>query len=197
MSLSPTVLADLIEKNLSVYGNGGVNRKKFCLGVAKGVVMTIVGKPFVTQDIGTIPGPGVGNGTGIKALMYDNMTSKAMAIMPSKGVNAKKLYDAINMAVVDHLKQSATLKSTHAPVALGVGTLMHISSILIPEMAKNIDDQLMANSAKGVNRKIFSLCCATGICTDILQNSTGTVIIIGSPVGIPSPGAGVGAGVIS
>ena len=197
MSLSADALSGLIESNLSAYGKGGVNRKKFCDGLAKGIVMTIVGKPFITQDIGTVAGAGVGNGTGIKGLMYDDMTMLALAIMPSKGVNAKKLYDAINQAVVQHLQSSASLKSTHAPVAIGTGTVMHISSILIPEMAQNIDTMLMSQGAKGVNRKIFGLCCATGICTDILKNSTGQVIIIGSPVGIPAPGAGVGAGVIS
>lgn len=196
MSLSDSALSSLIEKNLSKYGNGGVNRKKFCDAVAKGIVMTIVGKPFITQDVGTVAGPGVGNGTGIQTLQYADMTQIALSMMPSKGENAQKFYDAINMAVVDHLK-TASLKSTHTPVAIGVGTIMHISSILAPEMMNNIDQQLQANGAKGVNRKIFCLCVATGICTDILQNSTGQVIIIGSPIGIPAPGAGVGAGVIS
>lgn len=196
MSLSDSALSSLIEGNLAKYGKGGVNRKKFCDALAKGIVMTIVGKPFITQDIGTVAGPGVGNGTGIKTLQYSDMTQIALSMMPSKGANAQKFYDAINMAVVTHLQQ-ASLKSTHAPVALGVGTIMHISSILAPEMLNNIDQQLQANGAKGVNRKVFCLCVSTGICTDILQNSTGQVIIIGSPIGIPAPGAGVGAGVIS
>jgi hypothetical protein len=197
MNLSADALADMIQANLKKHGDGGANQKKFCQALATGIVMTIVGKPFITQDVGTVAGPGVGNGTGIKTLMYDDMTQLALAMMPTKGENARKCFDAINMAVVDHLKSSATLKSTHAPVAIGVGTIMHIASILAPEMAKNIDDQLKVKGANGSNRTIFSLCVATGICTDILKNSTGQVIIVGSPIGIPAPGAGVGAGVIS
>lgn len=197
MSLDDTQLADLIEANLNKIGKGGKNRRKFCLGLATGINKTIRGKPFVTQDVGTVAGAGVGNGTGIKGLMFDDMTTLALSVMPSKGKNAKKMYDAINMAVVQHLQSSASLKSTHAPVAIGVGTLMHISSVLIPEMTQNIDQALQDKGAKGRNRKIFCLCASTGICTDILKNSTGQVIIIGSPVGIPAPGAGVGAGVIS
>lgn len=198
MSLSPDTLASMIENNLPKDEKGlAKNRKKFCKGLAMGIVMTIVGKPFITQDVGTVAGAGVGNGTGIQTLQYDDMTQIALSMMPTKGENAQKLYNAINKAVVDHLKSSASLKSTHAPVAIGVGTIMHISSILAPEMAKNIDDMLKAQGANGENRMVFALCAATGICTDILKNSTGQVIIVGSPVGIPAPGAGVGAGVIS
>lgn len=197
MSLSGEVLGDMIEKNLQRYGNGGVNRKKFCLAIATGIVKTIVGKTFVTQDVGTIPGAGQGRGTGIQKLMYDNMTNLALAQMETKGENAKPLMESIMKATVDHLKQSAQLTSVHAPVFLGTGTLMHISTVLIPEMTTNIYSQLNGKGATGRNRLPLSKAIATGVCTDILQNSTGTVIIVGSPAGIPVGGAGVGTGVIS
>lgn len=196
--LQPLELADLIEGKLKKYGNGGSNRKKFCIAVATGIVMSIVGKPFATQDIGAVAGAGQGNGMGIKGLQYDAMTSLALQTMPTRGENAKKLMDAIMEATKEHLEAKATLKSVHAPVFVGTGKVVAGSIlVLIPEMAKNIDDQLMAGGAEGTNRMPLSLAVSTGVCTEIIKNGTGQVIIIGSPAGIPAPGGGVGVGVIT
>ena len=198
MALSASTLGSLIDANLSGFGATGYNRTIFSNAVAAGIVMSIVGKSFATTDVGTVPGTGVGSGTGIVGLSSPNMVSVAIAAMPSTGVNANPLMQAIMNAVVSHLAASATLTSTHTPVFAGTGTIVVGSiPVIIAEMSGNIDSQLSGAGAVGVNRTVLSNAIATGIVTEILAAGTGTVTISGSPGGVPSPGGGSGTGVIT
>ena len=198
MALSASTLGSLIAANLSTEGAIGANRVIFSNAVAAGLVMSIVGKAFATTDTGTVPGNGNGSGTGIVGLSSSNMTSVAVAALPTTGVNAEPLMRAIMMATQAHLASAATLTSTHTPVFAGTGTVVVGSiPVVISEMAGNIDTQLGNAGANGSNRMILSTAIATGVVTEILAAGTGTVTITGSPTGTPSPGSGSGSGVIS
>ncbi len=198
MSLSAGALGSLIDSNLAGFGATGANRTIFSNKVAAGIVMSVVGKTFATSDTGTIPGTGVGSGTGISGLSSSSMSSLAVATLISTGVNAHKLMDAIMNATVSHLGSAATLTSSHTPVYLGTGTIVVGSiPVLIPEMAGNIQTQLSGAGATGANLANLCLAIATGVCTGIISSGTGTVTIVGSPTGTPSPGSGSGTGVIS
>jgi hypothetical protein len=198
MSLSASALGSLIDSNLTGFGANGSNKTIFSNAVAAGIVMSIAGKAFATIDIGTIPGSGIGSGTGLTGMSSSNMASIALGVMPSTGLNAPNLMQAIMNAVVAHLGSSATLTSTHTPVFAGSGTIVVGSiPVTISEMASNIDSQLGLAGAAGSNRTILSTAIATGIVTEILAAATGTVTISGSPSGIPVGGGGSGSGVIS
>lgn len=197
MALSPSVLASLIQANLAGYGANGSKLGVFCTAVATGIVMSIVGKTFTTIDVGTVPGVGAGSGVGITGLSSALMKSTALGLMSSQGVNAPKLMQAITDAVVAHLS-TATLSSVNAPVFLGTGTIVPGSIAVIPaEMSGNIDSQLQAAGAQGENRTQLATVIGTGVATNILSFGSGTLVITGSPTGIPVPGAGSGTGTIS
>jgi hypothetical protein len=198
MALSDSILGSLIDTNLSAFGANGSNRTLFCNKVAKGIVMSIVGKSFSTNDVGTTPGSGTGTGTGITGLVSSLMVSSAIAVLPSTGVNANKLFTAIMNAVVSHLASAAELNSTHSPVYTGTGTIVIGSiTVSIPEMANNIKAQLLGAGAIGVNLTILCTAIATGIVTGILTGGTGSVTITGDAPPSPVPGTGTGSGIIS
>jgi hypothetical protein len=198
MSLSASTLGSLIASNLTSHGALGANKVKFANAVAAGIVMSIAGKTFVTADVGTTPGAGVGSGVGITGLTSSNMVTTSMGVMPSTGVNASLMFQSIHDAVVSHLSSNALLTSSHTPVFLGAGTIVVGSiPVSISEMAGNINTQIVNAGANGSNKMILCTAIATGVVTEILSTATGTVAIVGSPSGTPSPGAGAGAGVIS
>lgn len=198
MALSASILAGLIQTNLSGAGANGSNLSVFCMAIAQGVVNSIVGKAFTTTDVGLIPGTGVGVGVGISGLSSSSMKSVALSEMSSQGSNAGVLMQSIMDAVVQHLSSAASLASTHTPVFSGVGTVV-IGSIAVTdvEMGSNIDSALAGAGANGSNRTNLANAIGKGIADNILAMGTGTVTITGSPSGIPVPGVGAGVGVIS
>jgi len=198
MALSSSTLANLIDSNLQNLGANGSNRTAFCQAVAKGIIDSIVGKQFTTVDTGQVSGIGTGIGLGIQNLDSNNMTTSSLSFMPSTGVNAEPLFQAINEAVVSHLATQATLTTTHNPVFSGTG-LVVVGSITVTasEMSNNIAAELTLAGANGSNKSVLSNAIAQGIVSNIISNGTGLVTITGSPIGIPAPGSGVGVGVIS
>lgn len=198
MALSPTVLAGLINSNLTSYGANGSNLTPFCTAVGAGIVMSVVGKAFVTSDVGLVTGIGAGVGTGITGLDSGDMVSIAIAQMVTTGSNAQKLMQAIMNATVTHLGQ-ASLVSIDPIVFVGSGSIV-VGSIAViqSEMASNIDSQLASVGAKGSNRTHLANAIAAGIAQEILAAGTGALVITGSPtIPIPVPGAGPGSGTIS
>lgn len=198
MALSASVLGGLIDSNLESEGATGYNKTKFSDAVGAGIVESIIGKAFVTNDVGLTVGIGVGIGTGIVGLSDSDMISIALSQMATQGKNAFKLMKAIMDAVITELG-NATLTTADAPVFLGVGTVnTGTIAVIESEMAFNIDTQLANVGAKGKNRTNLSKAIAAGVCRQIISNGTGTVTITGSPtIPIPVPGTGVGAGTIS
>jgi len=197
MALSASVLANLIETNLQGYGANGSNLSKFCIAVATGIVMSIVGQSFTTLDVGTVPGTGAGTGVGITGLSQSTMVNLALAVMVSRGSNAANLMNAIMMAVVTHLG-TASLSTIDTPVFLGTGTVV-VGSITVVEgaMASNILTQMQGQGAHGSNLSNLCTAIATGIASNILSAGTGTLVITGSPSGVPVPGTGTGVGTIA
>jgi len=197
MALSAGTLAGLIQSNLESFGANGSNLSKFCNAVASGIVMSIVGKAFVTADAGSVSGSGTGVGVGILGLSASTMESTALSLMSSRGVNASPLMQSIMQAVVSHLSSSASLVSVDSPVFIGTGTIV-VGSIAVSasEMSNNIDSQLEAQGAVGSNRTELATDIGTAIVENILSSGTGTLTITGSG-GSPSPGSGSGTGTIS
>lgn len=196
--LSSSALSGLIRDNLAGnYNANGYNLQKFCDAIATGIVMSIAGKSFTTSDIGTIPGTGVGHGTGIAGLSSSTMQNTALSLMISRGYNAGNLMISIMDSVVTHLG-SATLTSSDSPVFVGTGTIA-VGSIAVSasEMSNNITSQFEAQGAIGSNYGNLSTAIGTGVANNIIASGTGTLSITGSPSGITSPGSGTGSGAIS
>jgi len=173
--------------------------QKFCTAVGTGIILSIVGKPFQTSDVGTVIGNGVGIGVGIQGLIPSAMVGIALSFMPSVGKNADPLMTAIMNATATYLALAATLTTIDIPVFIGVGTVQIGSILVVPaQMASSIDSQLQSAGANGKNRTILATAIANGVCTGILSSGTGIVTITGSPtIPIPIPGTGSGIGVIS
>jgi hypothetical protein len=199
VSLSASTLSSIMYSNFQAVGAKGSNLQKFCMAISSGVVMSIVGKSFVTVDAGTITGVGTGTGTGILGLSSSSMKSKALGDMSSQGVNADKMMQAIMDAVVSHLMSSATLTTANAPVFAGTGVVtVGTIAVVGSEMGSNIDSQLQGVGANGRNRTQLAMAIGDGVCTNILSSGTGNVVITGSlTIPPPLPGAGAGTGVIS
>jgi hypothetical protein len=198
MALSASTLASLIESNLTAIGAKGSNLHKFCSAVAAGIVMSIVGKAFVTADVGLVAGVGTGIGIGIQGLISSSMKSEALSLMSSQGKNAEPLMRAIVDATVSHLSSSASLSSIDTSVFSGVGTIIVGSIAVVPnEMGQNIDSQLQNVGAIGSNRTNLSNAIGIAIAKGILSSGTGTLIITGVVISGPSPGAGSGTGTVS
>lgn len=198
MALSASTLASLIKTNLMNDGAMGSNLQSFCTAVATGIVMSIVGKSFVTADVGLVGGIGAGTGTGITGLISSSMKSDALSLMSSRGANADGLMKAIMDATVSHLSSSASLSSIDTPVYVGTGTIVIGSIAVVPsEMSQNIDTQLQNAGAIGSNRTNLAMAIGTSIANGIISFGTGNLIITGTPLSGPAPGAGSGTGSIS
>jgi hypothetical protein len=198
MALSASTLGNLIAANLTSAGANGSNKTIFSNSIAAGIVMSISGKSFTTTDAGSMAGSGIGIGSGITGLSSSTMSTLAISAMSSTGSKAVPMMNAIMSATVAHLSSSAALNSTHTPIFAGVGSIdVGSISVTISEMSTNIETQLRNAGANGSNLHNFCHAVATGICTNILSAGTGSVTITGSPIGTPSPGAGVGVGVIT
>ena len=199
MALSASVLANLIETTFRAppYNANGTNLSRFCLAISTGVVNSIVGKSFITVDVGSVAGVGVGAGIGISGLVSNTMQTTALNTMTRQGPNAAKTMKVIMDSVVTHLG-SATLVSADTPVFVGAGTITVGSiAVNVSEMQNNILIQLNGQGASGSNRSNLALAIATGIVNEILAAGTGTLVITGTPSGTPSPGVGAGTGTIS
>ena len=197
MALSASTLGNLILTNMHAFGAKGKNLPAFCNAVGTGIVMSIVGKSFVTIDTGTVPGHGTGIGTGIMGPQSSVMEEIALSLMPTRGINAPKLMNAIMNATSSHLLD-ASLITVDTPVFQGSG-IVTVGSITVveSEMASNIDSQLFLAQAHGVNRTILARAIAGGVAQQILASGTGNLIITGSPdTSDTYSGSGAGVGTI-
>lgn len=198
MALIPSGLSTLIQTNLENQGANGSNLQVFCQAVALGIIESIVGQGFVTNDVGVIPAVGEGIGEGIVGLVGSEMASLALAQMTSVGKNAQPLFQAIMDAVVTYLATAATLTTIDIPVGIGVGTIQIGSITVVPAiMTANIVSALQNAGAKGKNMPNLAMAIATGVCGGISSSGTGTVVITivsGTPA---APGNGQGIGTIT
>jgi len=191
MALSASTLGSLISANLTSDGAIGIKRDTFSLALAEGIIEHIVGKAFVTADVGSGTG-GIGLGTGITGLSAANMATTALGLMTTQGPKAPTFMLQIMTAVVSHLSSNATLTTVNPSVGVGVGTVV-VGSIAVnaSALASSIQSKLVADGAQGSMLGNISLAIATGIATEIITAGTGTVVISGI-ANLPSAGSGTG-----
>jgi hypothetical protein len=203
MPLVPPRFASLLMAKMASKAMVGPMLFPFCNAIATGSVLSIVGKPFQTTDVGLIPGVGFGTGIGIVGVPPSLVKSQIITIGLSFGLVGIKLMDVAD-AVAEALVAEiafATLTSTHAPVFLGNGNIT-TGSILVtgPEWGGQITSQGFSQGMAGAQwpqmANAIGMGCALGFLT-----ATGVVTITGTFTGPvppgPVPGAGVGSGFIT
>ena len=190
---STTLLASLGGK-----GFVGTRLSDFTDAVGNGGQSHVVGKPFTTTDVGTVPGTGAGTGTGIVGMVAAAISSLIFAAASASfgqfGTRLMDVTDSIADACLSEMAL-ATLTSTHSPVFAGTGTV-DVGSI--PVVAAGWGTAIFAAAPSFLGTQWNNFAQALGEqATNVLAAGTGTVTIAGSPSGDPSGGAGTGVGVIS
>jgi hypothetical protein len=207
MALSGSALSALIQSELSAKGFTGVQLTTFSQALGNGIVNGTSGiLTFVTADVGTIPGTGVGTGTGILGLSEASIASLIYSTGQGfwssfqnngPGIKWQDLCDAIAKATVTHFSSDALLTSAHTPVFVGVGTVVSYSGVTISGMKSTIE-AATPPSWLGWRMPELAEAVSTGIVTELLSHSpASTVVISGVPSGPPVPGSGSGAGVVT
>lgn len=185
---------------LSAAGFAGSNLLNFTLAIGNGTVGALVGLPFPTTDVGTVPGVGAGSGVGLTGPVAPALSaailSGLVAAFGQAGEDLPDVTDALADGLITELGL-ATLTSTHAPVFLGTGT---IPPGAITASASLISGQI---ESEGVSRGFLGdswpdLADVIGQeFANAMALATGSIVITGSPAGTPVPGAGTGSGTIS
>jgi hypothetical protein len=199
MALTGTLMFSTMMGKLAAAGMAGPQLPSFCNAVASGSVLSVIGKPFNTVDVGLIPGIGVGIGVGILGIAAPLVMAQIIAAGAGLGLLGPQfptVADAIATGLVAEAAL-ATLSSFHTPVFLGVGTIIPGSILVVaPEWASNV--QALGTASGFLGGSWPSMCQAIGIgCTAGFPTATGIVVIAGSPTFIPVPGGGAGFGFIS
>lgn len=186
-------------------GKGFLGPRLFdhCQVIGNGSILSVIGKPFVTADIGLIPGIGVGVGIGVIGFIEPAMVGTMIGTMASFGFIGPRLIDTCQVITQSLIAEMAlaTLTSAHTPVFLGAGTVVPASILVIePEWTGNIIAQGVPKGFIGPQYFNYARAIATGLTSGFLT-ATGVVSITGSFTGPappgPLPGAGAGTGVIT
>jgi len=200
MSLVGSRWSSNLAGKLAAKGFIGARLHLFTDAVGNGSQQHTVGKPFATQDVGTIPGIGAGTGTGI-TVGGAAASSNIFALASAAGFVGRRLQDicdACGQTLQDEYGQ-ATLTSNHTPVFLGVGTIVQGSIAVIgPLWGTQIQSLGTGENFIGQKWPDFALALGAGQAQEVLAHGTGTVTIVGGPTSpTPVPGAGAGVGVVS
>jgi hypothetical protein len=184
---------------LTGIGLLGSKLHEFTDAVGLGSASHVVGKTFVTVDVGTVPGAGVGTGTGITGLSASTISSTiySMAVLSfgQAGSRLKDTCDQIAAACVAQMAL-ATLATVDSPVYLGGGTITPGTIAVIPAVwGATIQSQ--APNFLGSQWPNFAAAIGTGMGENVQSSGTGSLVIVGSPSGAPVPGGGAGGGTIS
>jgi len=199
-------LSSAIQSTLSA-GWSGTQLTNFCNAIGMGVVGALKGSlTFTTADVGTVPGTGIGSGSGIKGMNVSNISSLiystgngawASQQRDGPGVEWMNFCTKVATAINTHLMSTAILTSTHTPVFAGVGTVLAYSGVTASAVKSSI---IAAAPGSWASTKFPDLAnaVATGLMTELLGHSPiDTVTIVGSPTGSPSPGSGSGSGIVT
>jgi hypothetical protein len=181
-------------------GMTGPDLSKFTDAVGEGSVMALSGKPFDTKDDGTVPGVGVGNGTGLKSVAVGTVSTTIFSIASGgfggAGPDLLKVALAVETTLVTELA-NAKLLSGHPTVFLGTGIIVPGSvKVVGPEWGSFIGAAGFLKSFLGISWPILALAIGNG-CAAGFTTVTGEVTITGSATGPTTGGTGVGTGVIS
>jgi hypothetical protein len=191
--------AQVIKTELIAVGAQGSNMIKFCTAVATGIINAVKGKSFQTLDVGTVPGVGMGTGTGILGLMPNDMAQIGLAMAPTMaGSNAMPMMLAVMQATQLYFAMAASLSSTDTPVFLGSGTMITGSLMVsMDDMTSKLKSAFTDQGAKGKNMPIVCMAISAGVTFGLLTMATGALVIVGTPTGTPVPGGGSGMGKVS
>ena len=185
---------------LSSLGFNGTELDTFASAVGIGSAESVIGKSFVTVDVGTISGSGTGLGTGITGLSPGMIASNIFGLASSQfgqaGIHLMDFCTAIAESCVAQLAL-ATLMSVDAPVFTGVGTITPGSITVVP-MAWGSLVQSSAPTFVGTEWPAFANAIGQGQALEVIAAGTGTLVITPVPIPAPTgPGTGAGAGTIS
>ncbi len=196
--LSAPTWSSALFSDLSGKGFAGSRLMDFTDAVANGSVLHIVGKSFDTTDVGTVPGDGIGTGTGITGIISATVASAifttASGSFGSFGTRLQDVADSVADILVAQML-TALLTSAHNPVFDGTGTV-DIGSIAVVGSAWGSAIQTAAPTFLGSEWPNFSNAIGVG-CAAGFATATGLVTITGSPSGAPVPGNGTGTGTLS
>lgn len=197
--LGPNMTAAIISA-LTAKGFVGTGMPLMAQAIGNGSVASIVGKAFATTDVGTGNGPGAGSGLGITGVVSSAVKGFIQTEALSQGLTptskATDVYGAVADGLVAELA-NATLTSTHTPVAVGTGTI-NPGSIPVSgsEWGGNIKTAGIALGMGGSKWPNFAQAIGGGG-ADGFATASGSVTIVGSPIGTPTPATGSGSGLIS
>lgn len=199
MALIPAAWeASLLAKFLS-KGFNGASTPDLAAAIAQGSVSALVGAPFTTSDVGTVPGAGTGTGTGVTGLVSASVSNAIFGALVSafgqSGSATQDLCDAVADALIEQLGL-ATLSSVNTPVFAGTATI-DVGSIVVSGSTWGSGIQSAAPSFQGDSWPDVATEIGTGCANAVTGSGTGTLIIAGSPSGPTSPGVGTGTGFIS
>jgi len=201
MSLSGSSWSSSLYSKLTAKGMCGSELNNFCDIVGNGSTEHVIGKSFETMDTGTVPGNGIGIGTGIIGLIESDiknqMYQECVGSFGQAGTSLLDFCEAVAASCVDQMAL-ATLNSTHNKVFLGTGLIVVGSIAVIPSgWGDSIKAKGVASTMQGTMWGAMAEAMGDAMANGVLSGGTGSVVISGSPSGIPSSGTGTGIGVIS
>ena len=199
--LSDSVWNSNLLLQFSAIGFIGTSVLDLTDALAKGFVTHIVGKPFVTSDVGLL-GTGTGNGNGVGLTVASPLISSSIyASMLTKGFRGSQLLStcqAIGLACNITLLL-ATLTSTHTLIS-GTGTVIPLT---IGVSASGMSSDIQNSTTILVGDKFPDFCdaVAEGLVNAIITTAIGSVSITPNPPtatpGSPGTGTETGLGVIT
>lgn len=192
-------MSNIFSSLLAGRGFRGPRLRDFTDACGLGSQKTIVGKTFNTVDVGSVPGTGVGTGTGLFNIPLSVVANGIISVCAGFGFRGP-LLPAIAQDYASSLVNESgktTLSSTHSPVFLGTGTVVPGSIPVVDvEWGNNIFSIAQSRGFIGPRWSQFAFALGVGSVRGY-KTATGTVAIVGSPSGIPVGGGGTGVGVLS
>lgn len=184
---------------LSLVGTIGSSTPDLTDAVGQGGIDdSLIGGTFATVDVGTVPGAGVGIGTGLTNVTDSGVSSliftELAAAFGGGGSNLPDLCDAAGGAFAAEVAL-ATLSSTHSPVFSGTGTIVG-GVIPVAPQGPAIEVAGIANGMLGSHWGDTANAIGDAFTTALLSAS-GEVTISGSSSGETSGGGGTGTGTVS
>jgi hypothetical protein len=177
----------------------GTKLMEFTNAVGIGSDSHVSGKSFVTIDTGSVPGNGVGVGTGLTGIISTTTATDIFALASSFGFIGTKLFDtctAMGEAIVTEMG-NASLNSIDTPVFVGIGIITPGSFTVDPtSWSSSVQSEGSSEGFIGSKWPEFATAIGTGYYQGF-QTATGELTITGSPTGIPAPGTGAGVGIIT
>lgn len=205
MALSGAVLSGLIQTNLTAKGFTGTELTNISNAIGNGIITASATLTFVTADLGTILGTGIGVGTppGIKGMLSTNISGDIFNTGQGfwsaqqnngPGIKFQDFCDAVGDAVISHFSIAATLASVHTTVLSGTGTVTVYTGVTIPTMKSAIVAAAPGSWAAAKFPELAEA-VATGVVNELTGHTPIDIVIIGA--GTPGAVPGIGTGIVT